>query len=132
MISPLRCVLLAVLGLTAACNAELPTTAANCDLEQEKTLRLRGDLEEAKELLALEIDARKGRPDCRIDQHLEMARILDRTGLHQNTRPVVEALGHVQRAAELLDSAGEKKRAAEILGMSRATFYRRLKRLGLM
>ena len=119
----LRCILLVVLGLTAACNAKPPTIAAKCDLEQEITLRLRGELEEAQELLAVAIDAANVEPDCRIEQHLEMARVMDRTGLHQNTRPVVEALAHIQLAAELLDTAGENKRAAVELAF--ADYYYR-------
>jgi len=112
-----------VIAILCLCSAVLSATAASCDLKSARTLRLLGELEEAKELLTAAIDTVDVTPDCRIEQYLEMARVLDRIGLHQNTRPVVEALAHVQLAAELLDNAAEKQRAAVELAF--ADYYYR-------
>ena len=101
----------------------MPAAAIDFDLNQVETLRLRGELEMAKQLLAAAIDRADLSPDRRIAQHLEMARILDRIGLHQNTRPVVEALAHIDVAAELLGSASEHNRAA--VELAYADYYYR-------
>jgi tetratricopeptide (TPR) repeat protein len=107
----------------------LPTAAAvDCDLDLVKNLRLRGELELANRSLATAIDKADIPSDCRIEQHLEMARILDRVGLHQNTRPVVEALTHIDFAAKLLDSASEYSRAA--VELAYADYYYRAEMSG--
>jgi len=98
-------------------------SAVDCDLDLVKSLRLRGELEVASRSLATAIDRADMPSDCRVEQHLEMARILDRVGLHQNTRPVVEALAHIDRAAKLLDNAGEYSRAA--VELAYADYYYR-------
>jgi tetratricopeptide (TPR) repeat protein len=103
-------------------------TAADCDLDLVENLRLRGDLEVAKQLLAAAIDKTDMPSDCRIEQHLEMAHILDRIGLHQNTRPVVEALAHIDLAAELLDNASEYNQAA--VELAYADYYYRAEMSG--
>ena len=108
--------------------AAAPAVAAEFDLEQVKTLRLHGELETAQLLLAAEIDAANVSPDQRIQQHLEMARILDRIGLHQNTRPVAEALAHIELAAELLDSASEFSKAS--VELAYAIYYYRAEMRG--
>jgi len=66
--------------------------ATGFDLDQVSTLRLRGELETAQLILAAEITTTDVSPDQRIEQHLEMARIQDRMGLHYNTRPVADAV----------------------------------------
>lgn len=112
-----------IIPFLALSGAVLSAAAANFDLDLVETLRLRGELEVAKQLLAAAIDKADHPPDRRIEQHLEMARVLDRIGLHRNTRPVVEALAHINVAAELLDSASEHNRAA--VELAYADYYYR-------
>lgn len=105
------------------CGAALPAATTDCDLDLAKTLRLRGDLGAAKELLAEAIDAANVSIDCRVEQHLEMARVLDRVGLHNNTRPVLAALAHINHAAGQLDDASVQQSAAVELAF--AEYYYR-------
>jgi len=102
--------------------------ATDFDLEQVSTMRLRGELEVAQAVLASEINTTNASPDQRIQQHLEMARIQDRMGLHYNTRPVAEALAHIELAANLLDSAGETARAS--VELAYAHYYYRAEMRG--
>lgn len=115
--------MIALLFVTA-----VTAVAADFDLEQVRTLRLRGELETAQLILAAEINATSVSPDQRIQQHLEMARIQDRMGLHYNTRPVAEALAHIELAAELTDSASEAARASVELAF--ANYYYRAEMRG--
>jgi tetratricopeptide (TPR) repeat protein len=112
----------AILGSVAPSLAA-PSAAADFDLTLVETMRLRGELDAAKQLLTAAIENPDFSPDSRIGQHLEMARVLDRIGLHRNTRPVAEALTHIDDAAELLSSASEYNRAA--VELAYADYYYR-------
>ena len=76
------------------------SVAAITSIDEITTLRLAGHLDEARisadQLLAVSISASE-----KILVHLELAKILDRIGLHQNTRPVSEALANIELAADL-------------------------------
>lgn len=110
-----------VVAIFSLISTALPAAAA--DLDQIKTLRLRGELEVAKRLLDGALERTDLPSDCRIEVHLEMARTLDRIGLHQGTRPVLEALANVDLAAALLDSTNQENRAA--VELAYADYYYR-------
>jgi tetratricopeptide (TPR) repeat protein len=94
-----------------ACFLLLPHTAtaqAPRDIEHIRAARLLGALAEAQQMAEQHLTAGELRPADRVALHLELARIHDRYGLHQNTRPVAEALEHVEAAARAADDdAGE-------------------------
>jgi len=112
-----------VIALLVLFSMALPVAAADFDLDQIKILRLRGELDLAKRSLAEAIDTAELPSDQLIELHIEMARVLDRIGLHQNTRPVVQALANIDLAAELLDSTNEHGRAA--VELAYADYYYR-------
>ena len=61
------------------------------ELVRIRELRLEGALADARVLAEQKLAAAPLNPDLEIDLHLELARIHDRIGLHQNTRPVAAA-----------------------------------------
>ena len=69
-----------------------------------RELRLRGALDEARMLA----EAKIGLVDARreIELRLELARIHDRIGLHQNTRPVAAAFAQIEAADSVARRAG--------------------------
>jgi tetratricopeptide (TPR) repeat protein len=81
-------------------------------LDEARTLRLAGDLsgarEKAEQILKSDVD-----PAEAIAVHLELAKIHDRVGLHNNSRPVAEALQNIE-AAKVLLKAGDPESAAAI------------------
>ena len=88
-----------------------------------KTLRLQGQLAEAISIAERQI---RSHPDDRlvnIEYHLELARLYDRIGLHNNSRPVTGALENVDAAASLANPA-DTAALAEI-ELARAEFYYR-------
>lgn len=84
----------------------LPSAQAQTDpLEDIQELRLQGQLDVALQLANERIEVANGADTIAL--HLEIARIEDRFGLHNNTRPVAAALQHVEAAdvlAEELDA----------------------------
>lgn len=88
----LTCLLVAGLLLT-------PTAQSNDDaLASIKTLRLQGKLEIAQTKAEQELTS--ATCPMQVAYHLELAKIHDRIGLHQNTRPVLAALQHIELAEE--------------------------------
>jgi len=67
-------------------------------LSQVSSLRLAGQLVEAQELAEGSL-SKSPTPFDTVRLHLELAKIHDRVGLHQNTRPVAAALMHIHKAA---------------------------------
>ena len=59
----------------------------------------------------------------RVRLHLELSRIYDRLGLHNNSRPVEAALRSIESAAELADQTNRTSQAA--INLARARFYYR-------
>lgn len=102
--------------------ALLFTAFAQGDVAEVRELRLRGDLEQARqratEVLAA-LAERDVDTDLQVALHLELARIEDRIALHQNTRPATHALPHIQSALAVAGSA-----TAEI-ELARADYYYR-------
>lgn len=94
---------------------------------QITTLRLEGRLSEAQSL-AEETLVEEQAPSRQVELHLELARIHDRIGLHQNTRPVAESLDHVEQAAEAAE-AGHKPSQARI-ELARADYFYRAEMRG--
>jgi tetratricopeptide (TPR) repeat protein len=89
-----RPAILLVAGLLLA-----PVTQSNdVALESIKTLRLQGKLEVAQTKAEQELT--NATCPTKVAYHLELARIHDRIGLHQNTRPVLAALQHIELAEE--------------------------------
>lgn len=86
--------------------------------------RLRGELTEARALAERILDSGQQDPTAEIELRLELARILDRVGLHHNTRPVAAALEQIEKAARLADEAGPKARAK--IELARASAYYRI------
>lgn len=99
-----------------------PSAEAQAPLDAIRELRLRGELAQAQQLaehrLAASTDALE-----QVRLHLELARILDRVGLHTNTRPVEAALEHLEQAAPLLARGGAVAEAEHAL--ARADYFYR-------
>jgi tetratricopeptide (TPR) repeat protein len=92
-------------------------------LEEIVDLRLQGSLDEAQQLASRQLEA--GVPDQQlaIELHLELARILDRIGLHTNTRPVTAALEHIEAAQSLLEA--QNLAGAAAVELAQASYYYR-------
>jgi len=88
--SRLVAICLASILLNVAAFAEQQTP-----LDKVRTLRLQGKLPEAKSLAERQVERNFDHRHVAISFHLELARIHDRIGLHNNTRPVVAALAHI-------------------------------------
>jgi len=89
---------------------------------QITSLRLSGHLAEA-ELLAEESLSRSGTSLDRVKLHLEIARIHDRVGLHQNIRPVVTGLEHINEAAAAAEPGHRVSEA--LIELARADYFYR-------
>ena len=111
------CVASIVLAVSAFADPQETSVA------EVKTLRLQGQLAEAISIAERQI---RSHPDDRlgnIEYHLELARLYDRIGLHNNSRPVTGALENVDAAASLANPA-DTAALAEI-ELARAEFYYR-------
>lgn len=100
----------ALVLFTSVSGANDPTVAAS--LGEIYHLRLAGELDEARSKAEQRLLLIADRED-RIATHLELFRIYDRIGLHNNTRPVRESLEHVNAAADLL-SLDNAKLSAQV------------------
>ena len=101
------------------------TCAAPADEQQVaeiRALRLAGELKEAQALGEQALGASQSSADA-VALHIELARIHDRYGLHNNTRPVAEALEHVEAAASLVKASDELSAARVELAF--ANYYYR-------
>lgn len=103
--------------LSDPCDASHPLVC------QAESLMLGGDLDEAVELVESALGRQVVPRAARVELHLIMSRVLDRIGLHYNTRPVEESLDHVRRAEALLDGSVPLLRARVELEKS-GYFYR--------
>ena len=92
-------------------------------VSEVRELRLRGELEQAHLLAEQAVAAPISATQTRFDLHLELARIHDRFGLHNDSRPVVAALQQVVLAAELVPTLG--KHAAARSELAFADYYYR-------
>ena len=97
-------------------------------LEEIRNLRLQGRLDDARLLADRELEAGELDQQLAIELNLELARILDRSGLHTNTRPVAAALEHLEAAQSLLEPPNLAGRAAVELGL--AYYYYRAEMAG--
>ncbi len=110
--------------LAAALTATNPLcNDAEGKLENVQRLRLLGELPTAHKLAASAAACEGFTAEERIAFHLELARILDREGLHQNTRPVIEALRQIDAAAALVENPGTALAAK--LELARADYHYR-------
>jgi tetratricopeptide (TPR) repeat protein len=107
-----------VLLATGACAG----TADERLLAEVSSLRLAGELAEARAMAEQALEKSDASADA-ILMHLELARIHDRYGLHNNTRPVAEALRHVQLAESLVEPGEEPSRAR--VDLAYADYYYR-------
>jgi len=71
-----------------------------------RELRLRGALDDARMLAEAELGLAAGDARREIELRLELSRIHDRIGLHQNTRPVAAALAQIEVADSVARRAG--------------------------
>jgi len=111
------CVVAIVLAVGALADPKEASVA------EVKTLRLQGQLADAISIAEQQI---RSYPDDRllnIEFHLELARLYDRVGLHNNTRPVAEALENIDAAA-LLANSTDTAALAEIESARAEYFYR--------
>jgi tetratricopeptide (TPR) repeat protein len=116
--------LLVGVALLAAVSVQAADTE---QLLQIRSLRLEGRLTEAQSL-AEEALAEEQAPVRQVELHLELARIYDRVGLHQNTRPVAESLEHVELAAASADARHDPSRAR--IELARADYFYRAEMQG--
>jgi tetratricopeptide (TPR) repeat protein len=91
-------------------------------LSQISSLRLAGQLVEAQEL-AEDLLSKSPAPFETVRLHLELAKIHDRFGLHQNTRPVAAALAHINKAAEAAEPGHRESEA--LIELARADYFYR-------
>lgn len=96
---------------------------AGATVDEIRELRLRGNLDEAREQAEQRLAEPGLAPDVAIDLHLELAAIEDRIGLHQNTRPVAAALAHIKAAEALVPRASLSAEAR--LALAKADYYYR-------
>lgn len=92
-------------------------------LQEVRALRLSGDLEEARELALRELAQGSPGVDAQVGLRIELARIHDRVGLHNNTRPVAAALHQIEAAEALSPPQGSLSEAR--LEMARAEYFYR-------
>jgi len=71
-----------------------------------RELRLHGALDDARMLAEAKLGLVVGDARCEIELRLELARIHDRIGLHQNTRPVAAAFAQIEAADSVARRAG--------------------------
>ncbi len=112
-------ILLSSLLATGSASCADPSAA----VDHVRSSRLAGALAEAQVLAEDTLRCHALTPEIGVALHLELARILDRVGLHRNTRPVLQALDHVHAAAALIPAPGPDLAAA--LELARADYYYR-------
>ena len=117
-----------MINLIVFLSSFLVTSPAPCAdpsavVDNVRSLRLSGALAEAQTLAQDTLSCDGLAPEIGVALHLEMAKILDRFGLHRNTRPVPQALDHVQTAATLISDPSPAVEAA--LELARADYYYR-------
>jgi len=100
--------------------ADSTSPSPTSEIEQ---LRLAGDLVAAQALAENALDQPSLPITNEIGLRLELAKILDRVGLHQNTRPVVESLEQIETAQQLLGAGDIASRARVELALA-DYFYR--------
>ena len=93
------------------------------ELVRIRELRLEGALADARVLAEQKLAAGPLNPDLEIDLHLELARIHDRIGLHQNTRPVAAALPQIEAAAATTTDLAPLAQAK--IELAKANYYYR-------
>ena len=102
-------------------------SAGNGQGEEELTrireLRLEGALADARALAEQKLAAGDLNSDLEIELHLELARVHDRIGLHQNTRPVPAALRHIEAAVAVTNDPTPLARAK--IQLAHADYYYR-------
>lgn len=91
-------------------------------LSHVRSLRLAGQLGEAQELAEASLSTLPA-PFDTVRLHLEIARIHDRVGLHQNTRPVAAALAHIDKAADAAEPGHQESEA--LIELARADYFYR-------
>ncbi|NKB89307.1 MAG: sulfatase-like hydrolase/transferase [Acidobacteria bacterium] len=91
-----------------------------------RELRLAGHLDAAQDLA--EAQLHRAADPVAAQLHIELARIADRFGLHNNRRPVAEAMEHIERAAEFARDGG--RRLAADVEMARAQMLYRAEMAG--
>ena len=96
-------------------------------LSQVSSLRLAGQLVEAQELAEESLSTSPTRFDT-VRLHLEIAKIHDRVGLHQNTRPVAAALLHINKAANAVEPGHGESEA--LIELARADYFYRAEMAG--
>ncbi len=101
-------------GLTLAVPAVADDALAGT-LDRLRRLRLEGALTEAIELAERELADPRLYPNQLAALHLELARIHDRIGLHQNSRPVAAVMHHIREAQRLTKARTPGERAAILL-----------------
>ncbi len=112
-----------VLTLSAAADGTLAGT-----LHQVRTLRLEGSLTGALDLAEHGLARPDLKPDGRVALHLELARIHDRIGLHQNSRPVAAALRHIEAAEAAAEADGGVQPSTSVraaITLAKADYYYR-------
>jgi len=94
------------------------TTLEAATLVEIEELRLSGELSKAQVLADEQVRQPGISAVDKVALHLELARIHDRIGLHQNTRPVAESLVNIESAAILAAEAGPTSAAEVELALS--------------
>lgn len=109
-----------IVGVQPIAWGQPPTPARALATAQQ--LRLAGKLDAARELVEASLVTNPAVPD-EIALRLELARIHDRVGLHNNTRPVTLALEEIEKAAKLAVDQSDAVRGAVESALS--TYYYR-------
>jgi len=116
-----------IAAFVLACCASAASAQSDDWLSQIRSLRLSGQLAEAR-VLAEEALSKPGSSFDRVRLHVEIARILDRVGLHRNTRPVIAALEHIGKAADA--AAPGHSASAALIELARADYFYRAEMAG--
>ncbi len=109
----------------------LPATAGEASAgtaDQVRRLRLEGALTKAIEVAEHGLARPDLKPDGRVVLHLELARIHDRIGLHQNSRPVAAMLRHIDAAEAAAEADGGAQPPASVraaITLARADYHYR-------
>lgn len=112
-----------VLFLVSFCLIEVSVGVAQTatPVAQVRVLRLQGDLAEAEQQVMQALHTGDVSPALERALRLELGRIYDRAGLHQNTRPVAAFLEQIEAAAEWAEGPADE---AEI-ALARGEYYYR-------
>lgn len=114
-----------IILICAALTLAVPGFAQDPGVLQEvRTMRLAGQLEEALQLAA-DAAAATDDHDLGFELYLELARIHDRTGLHRNTRPVAESLANIELAAEIAAANPDNTKMSAEIELARADYHYR-------